>query len=87
MLHRVGGRSLVEHVVRACQPLKAAQILVVVGHQAEEVARSSGLGAKTVLQEPQRGTGHAVQVARGRFGSAKLLLVVPAMRRCCEPRR
>ena len=37
VLHRAGGRTLIEHVIRACLPLKAAQLLVVVGHQADEV--------------------------------------------------
>src|ERR1700722_19328725 len=65
VLHRAGGRPLIEHVIRACQPLKPAQLLVVVGHQAEEVgAVVTALGAQTVLQQPQRGTGHALQVAR-----------------------
>src|SRR3984957_8833827 len=79
VLHRAGGRSLVEHVVRACQPLKPAQLLVVVGHQAAEVsAVVTALGAQTVLQQPQRGTGHAMQVARRVIRrSAKLALVVP----------
>src|ERR1700735_5195930 len=79
VLHRAGGRSLVEHVVRACQPLKPAQLLVVVGHQAEEVsAVVTSLGAQTVLQQPQRGTGHAMQVARRSIRrSAKIALVVP----------
>src|ERR1700726_4111249 len=79
VLHRAGGLPLVEHVVRACQPLKAAQLLVVVGHQAEEVgAVVTPLGAQTVLQKPQRGTGHAAQVARRALRkSAKLAMVVP----------
>ena len=65
VLHRVGGRPLVEHVVRACLPLKPREILAVVGHQAADVtAAVSPLGVKTVLQEPQRGTGHAMLVAR-----------------------
>ncbi len=79
VLHRAGGRSLVEQVVRTCQPLKPAQLLVVVGHQAEEVsAVVTALGAQTVLQQPQRGTGHAMQIARRAIRkSAKLALVVP----------
>src|SRR5277367_2552445 len=79
VLHRAGGRSLVEHVVRTCLPLKPAQLLVVVGHQAEEVgAVVTELGAQTVLQQPQRGTGHALQVARRAMRkSAKLVIVVP----------
>src|SRR4029077_13945592 len=55
VLHRAGGRTLVEHVVRACQPLKPREIVAVVGHQADDVTRDvSPLGVKTVLQEPQR---------------------------------
>src|SRR5271163_4980817 len=79
VLHRAGGRSLVEHVVRACLPLKPAQLLVVLGHQAEEVSAGvTELGAQTVLQQPQRGTGHAMQIARRAIRrSAKIVLVVP----------
>jgi len=79
VLHRAGGRTLLEHVVRACQPLKPAQLLVVVGYQAEEVrAFAEALGAGTVLQQPQRGTGHALQIARRAMRrSAKLAMVVP----------
>ncbi len=78
VLHRTGGRTLVEHVVRACQPLRPRSIVVVVGHQAVEVsAEVEPLGARAILQEPQRGTGHAVVVARKAIGHAKILLVVP----------
>ncbi len=79
VLHRAGGRTLLDHVIRACQPLKPAQILVVVGHQAKEVgAVAESLGAQAIVQQPQRGTGHAVQVARrGIRKSAKLALVLP----------
>ena len=79
VLHRAGGRTLIEHVVRACQPVKPAQILAVVGHQAEEVAEiAEALGAQTIVQQPQRGTGHAMQVARRAIRrSAKFALVVP----------
>jgi bifunctional UDP-N-acetylglucosamine pyrophosphorylase / glucosamine-1-phosphate N-acetyltransferase len=79
VLHRAGGRPLLEHVIRACQPVKAAQVLAVVGHQAEEVGALAGsLGADTVKQQPQRGTGHALQVARRALRkSAKLVIVVP----------
>jgi bifunctional UDP-N-acetylglucosamine pyrophosphorylase / glucosamine-1-phosphate N-acetyltransferase len=78
VLHKAGGRTLVEHIVRACEPLKAREIVVVVGHQAEQVAALvEPLGAVTVLQQPQNGTGHAVQVAKRLLGRAKLALVLP----------
>ncbi len=78
VLHRAGGRTLVEHIVRACEPLKARETVVVVGYQAEQVtAVVEPLSAATVLQQPQRGTGHAMQVAKRTLGSAKLVVVLP----------
>ena len=78
VLHRAGGRTLVEHVVRACQPL-GAKILVVIGHQGEDVrAAVTPLGASTVLQRPQNGTGHAMLIAREAIGAeAKTAIVLP----------
>lgn len=79
VLHRAGGRSLVEQVVRTCQAaLPEARVVVVVGHQAEDVrAVVEPLGAHTVKQEPQLGTGHAVMMAREAIGTAKHAMVVP----------
>jgi len=78
VLHRAGGRPLVEHVVRACAPLKAKRSIAIVGHQAEQVAAVvEPLGVETVLQQPQHGTGHAMQVAKRALGHAKLALVLP----------
>lgn len=79
VLHRAGGRPLLGHVIRACLPVKPAQLLVVVGHQAAEVRQvAESLGAQAILQQPQRGTGHAVQVARRAMRkSARLVVVVP----------
>src|SRR3984893_14833524 len=78
VLHRAGGRALVEQVLRACQPLGAKKTVVVVGHQAEQVtAVVEPLNATTVLQQPQHGTGHAMQVARRALGKTKLVVVLP----------
>ncbi len=78
VLHRAGGRTLVEHIVRACDPLKARETVVVVGHQAEQVAAVvEPLGAVTALQHPQNGTGHAMQIAKHALGRAKLVVVLP----------
>lgn len=78
VLHRAGGRPLVEHVLRACAPLGAKQTVVVVGHQAEQVSSvAEANGAENVLQQPQNGTGHAMQVARRALGRAKIALVLP----------
>jgi len=65
VLHRAGGRSLVEHVVLACKPLKARATIGVVGYQASEVsAVIEPLGVQPVMQKEQRGTGHAMLIAR-----------------------
>jgi bifunctional UDP-N-acetylglucosamine pyrophosphorylase / glucosamine-1-phosphate N-acetyltransferase len=78
VLHPAGGRTLVENVVRACLPLGAKKVVVIVGHQAEEVtAAVRPLGVESVLQQPQHGTGHAMLVAKRAIGSAKIAVVLP----------
>jgi bifunctional UDP-N-acetylglucosamine pyrophosphorylase/glucosamine-1-phosphate N-acetyltransferase len=78
VLHRAGGRPLVEHVVLACTPLKAKRTMAIVGHQAEEVsALVEPLDVQTVLQQPQNGTGHAMLVAKRTVGNAKIAIVLP----------
>jgi bifunctional UDP-N-acetylglucosamine pyrophosphorylase / glucosamine-1-phosphate N-acetyltransferase len=82
VLHRAGGRPLIEHLIRACQPLRPAQILAVLGHQAEAVAAAVEaldlqIPVETIVQQPQRGTGHAMQVARRAIRrSAKVVAVI-----------
>jgi bifunctional UDP-N-acetylglucosamine pyrophosphorylase / glucosamine-1-phosphate N-acetyltransferase len=78
VLHRAGGRPLIEQVLLACAPLKAKNTVAVVGHQADQVAAViQPYGVEAVIQEPQRGTGHAMQVARRALGKARILLVLP----------
>src|SRR5260370_39339530 len=79
VLHRAGGRTLVEHVLRACRPLKPRAIVAVVGHQSSDVAAIlKPLGVQIVVQEPQRGTGHAMQAAQRALGTrAKYAIVLP----------
>jgi bifunctional UDP-N-acetylglucosamine pyrophosphorylase / glucosamine-1-phosphate N-acetyltransferase len=82
VLHRAAGRSLVGHVLEALRPLGLGQVIVVVGHQREAVSaevETLGLpGTATVVQEDQRGTGHAVQVALPALdASIERVLVLP----------
>ncbi|CDS51443.1 N-acetylglucosamine-1-phosphate uridyltransferase / Glucosamine-1-phosphate N-acetyltransferase [Polaromonas sp. CG9_12] len=71
VLHRLGGRALLAHVMDCAGQLSARQAVVVTGHGAMEVeaacARRMGASAALSLnfarQEPQLGTGHAVQQA------------------------
>ena len=66
VLHEVGGKPLLEHVIRAAGQIVPAQDLyVIIGHEAERVRTAMHhTGVKFVLQAEQRGTGHALMVAR-----------------------
>jgi bifunctional UDP-N-acetylglucosamine pyrophosphorylase / glucosamine-1-phosphate N-acetyltransferase len=82
VLHRAAGRTLVGHVLEALRPLDVAQVIVVVGHQADDVqveVEASGIDSvTTVLQAEQRGTGHAVQQAVPAFADGiEQVLVLP----------
>jgi bifunctional UDP-N-acetylglucosamine pyrophosphorylase / glucosamine-1-phosphate N-acetyltransferase len=64
VLHRLAGTSLLQHVLDAVAGLGAAKTLIITGHEAEAVeAEVRGPGLACVRQEPQLGTGHAVQQA------------------------
>jgi len=65
VLHRAGGATLIEHVVRTARSI-SMDISIVVGHSAEKV-RALVPEAKFVDQKEQLGTGHAVLSARQTF--------------------
>jgi bifunctional UDP-N-acetylglucosamine pyrophosphorylase / glucosamine-1-phosphate N-acetyltransferase len=78
VLHRAGGRYLVEHVVRTAQALTPAeQIFVVVGHQSDDV-RAALLtpGIRFIQQTEQKGTGHAMMAAADTLSGSDGLLVI-----------
>src|SRR5512138_1060788 len=66
VLHRVGGKSLVEHVIAAAtKVVEPADVYVIVGHEADRVQDAvRATGVKFVVQQEQRGTGHAIMVGR-----------------------
>ena len=66
VLHEVGGKPLLGHVIEAASQIVApADIYVIVGHQAERVRDAvSATGVHFIEQTEQRGTGHAIQCAR-----------------------
>ena len=71
VLHLLAGRALVRHVVNTAVELSARQVVVVTGHDATKVEANlsystgarDGLSINFVRQEPQLGTGHAMQQA------------------------
>lgn len=66
VLHEVGGKPLLAHVVAAATKIVPARdIYAIVGHEAERVRKAvEHTGVNFVLQSEQRGTGHALMVAR-----------------------
>ena len=67
VLHRLGGRALAQHVIDTAAGVSARSVVVITGHGAQVVEAGlmaqAGTALKYVRQEPQLGTGHAVQQA------------------------
>ncbi|MDO9149271.1 MAG: bifunctional UDP-N-acetylglucosamine diphosphorylase/glucosamine-1-phosphate N-acetyltransferase GlmU [Hydrogenophaga sp.] len=81
VLHRLGGRALAQHVIDCAARLSARSVVVITGHGAEQVeaglkAPAGGTALKYVRQEPQLGTGHAVQQAAPALPDGGVTLVL-----------
>ncbi len=65
VLHPIAGRSMLDHVLASLSALTPAPTrqVVVVGSGREQVEKALGGRAEIAIQEPQHGTGHAVQQA------------------------
>jgi bifunctional UDP-N-acetylglucosamine pyrophosphorylase/glucosamine-1-phosphate N-acetyltransferase len=66
VLHEIGGRALLLHVIAAAQKVVPAnQIYCIIGHEADRVRTAvESTGVQFVLQPEQRGTGHALQMVK-----------------------
>lgn len=60
VLHQIGGKPMLTHIIEGLQELHSEKILVVVGYKADEVKNAIGNHVEYVMQEEQLGTGHAV---------------------------
>src|SRR2546423_14913765 len=78
VLHEIGGKPLLAHVIAAAkQVADARDIYVIIGHEAEMVrAAVAPTGVSFVVQKEQRGTGHAVKVARDALKKYRHVLVL-----------
>jgi bifunctional UDP-N-acetylglucosamine pyrophosphorylase/glucosamine-1-phosphate N-acetyltransferase len=86
VLHPLGGRPLLAHVIDSAHRLDAADIHVVIGHGAERVrSEFADAGVNWVMQDRQLGTGHAVAQAMPAIPDGNTVLVmygdVPLIRR------
>jgi len=77
VLHELAGKRLIQRVLDLLGGAGATKVVVVLGHQADQVRKVLPESVETVVQEPQLGTGHAVQVAAEclqRLGAERLLV-------------
>ena len=65
VLHPIAGRPMLEHLLASAAKLKPDRQVVVVGQGREQLEAAVGERAAIAVQEPQHGTGHAVQQAQG----------------------
>src|SRR3954469_22593620 len=66
VLHTMCGRSLLGHVLAAIEPLQPERLLIVLGHErpmVEKFLAEAAPHAQVVVQDEQRGTGHAARLA------------------------
>ena len=77
VLHKVGGKEMLQHVIDAATLAGAEEKVVIVGHEAELVEEMVGTQGKIALQAEQLGTGHAVMQTKealaGFTGTAMIL--------------
>jgi len=76
VLHPIAGRPMIWYALEAIGMSTTEKPVVVVGHGAEDVTGFLGDSARTVLQEPQLGTGHAVMQAESLLKGKTDLVVV-----------
>jgi len=64
VLHELSGKTLLQRVLDSCSELKPDKIFILVGHKSNEVENSilKNKNIHFIVQNPQKGTGHAIQV-------------------------
>lgn len=78
VLHEVGGKPLLAHVIEAAtRVIPAKDVYAIIGHEADRVRQAvSNTGVNFVLQAEQRGTGHAIMVTRAALQNYDHVLVL-----------
>src|SRR5258708_35876205 len=78
VLHQIGGKSLLEHVIAAAlKVVDARDVFAIIGYDAERVrGQVQHTGANFVLQAEQLGTGHAIMAARQALAAYDTVIVL-----------
>ena len=78
VLHQLSGKTLLQRVIDSCKKLKPDKIFIIVGHKSK-IVEDSVLKNKDIhfiVQNPQKGTGHAIQVLSQQVKTHKGKLMV-----------
>ncbi|KRQ86694.1 Bifunctional protein GlmU [Caloramator mitchellensis] len=78
VLHKLCGKSMIEHVIRALLGANVEELNIIVGHGAEKVKNYLGDGYNFSYQEKQLGTGHAVMCAEEFLSNKKGTVIILA---------
>jgi bifunctional UDP-N-acetylglucosamine pyrophosphorylase/glucosamine-1-phosphate N-acetyltransferase len=65
VLHPIAGRPMLQHLMASAAALAPERQVVVAGHGRDQLEKALGDSAMIAVQDPQLGTGHAVQQAQG----------------------
>ncbi|WP_333837223.1 bifunctional UDP-N-acetylglucosamine diphosphorylase/glucosamine-1-phosphate N-acetyltransferase GlmU [Novosphingobium sp.] len=65
VLHPIAGRPMLQHLMASAAALAPERQVVVAGHGRDQLEKALGDSATIAVQDPQLGTGHAVQQAQG----------------------
>ncbi|WP_415897212.1 bifunctional UDP-N-acetylglucosamine diphosphorylase/glucosamine-1-phosphate N-acetyltransferase GlmU [Neptuniibacter sp. QD72_48] len=77
VLHKVGGKAMVQHVIDTASSLQGVNTHVVIGHGADKLREElQGQALNFALQAEQKGTGHAVAQAMPEVADDSVVLVL-----------
>lgn len=78
VLHEIGGKPILAHVITtAVKVVPAQDVFLIIGHEADQVrAAVAATGVQFVLQAEQRGTGHALMVAKDALAGYDQVIVL-----------
>ena len=76
VLHPIGGKPMLQHVIDSCEQLDISNIGIIYGHGGDQVRTSvRAENVNWILQEEQKGTGHAVLQAHDLIDDGSIVLI------------
>ncbi len=76
VLHKVGGREMINQVLEIAKEAGTDQVVAVLGHGSDQVLEKIKYPVKLALQEEQLGTGHAVMQAADQINEGEEVLII-----------